>query len=131
MLIGGRCKILLIFAVLLLSFRISECVESEQQEEEASLSSVLRQLESLRFENRFQNTLEENIFYKRAKPNLELKNPEILYLNNEAAKLLDLSFPTTFYNIEKTENYKHLCDYLTGKKLIPGSDPIAIPQTKM
>ena len=89
--------------------------------------TVLEQIENLKFNNQFTNNFEENIFYKRVTPRKLEGNPKILYINNNAASVIDLQFPE---NINENKDLEKICEYLTGSKFIPGSDPIAIPMTE-
>ena len=88
-------------------------------------NNILHQLENLNFENIYANTFEEEVFYNRVKPT-PLGTPTILHINNDVASILDLDF-SDLDHFRNSSEYNTLCEYLSGSKILKGSDPIAIP----
>lgn len=78
----------------------------------------MKKISNLKFENTYRFLPED--FYHLVKPTPFI-NPHIVAFNNDAANLIDL-------DPGEADNHD-LADYLTGKKILSGSDPLAMAYT--
>ena len=78
----------------------------------------MRKITDLEFDNTYRKLPEE--FYDLVKPT-PLSNPDLVSFNSDAAALIDLD-PTQ-------AELPEFADYLSGKKMLPGSDPLAMYYT--
>jgi uncharacterized protein YdiU (UPF0061 family) len=78
----------------------------------------MRKITDLEFDNTYRKLPQE--FYDLVKPT-PLSNPDLVSFNSDAAALIDLD-PTQ-------AELPEFADYLSGKKMLPGSDPLAMYYT--
>src|SRR3990167_180857 len=117
----------LISKLILVLFCFHIAIAQENSDSVCDPASVEGVFNHLNFVNYFQNELKEGIFWESTKPIQVNEESEIIYFSEPLAELLELNVD----HILNNESCKQIfAEYLSGVRIIPGSKPASIPQTK-